>query len=428
MKGIAFFILATSTLVGCGKQDLGKGNASFLQGKVVYGEDGREDVVVFPDYRFRSLAQSTAVQIPKTSMSNKGSYYELESSTLGQKLNLCPEERFAQQSAAGRCSGFLVAPKILVTAGHCITKMSDCSNSHWVFDYQTQDPYGKVTSVSASNVYSCSRIIEQKLDRGRGTDFAVIELDRAVAGRTPLKFRTSGQVGNQEGLVVIGNPSGLPTKITAGGSVRDNSDYRFFVASVDTFQGNSGSAVFNERTGVVEGILVRGETDYKQDYARGCRTVNVCTEYGCRGEDVTRITMPESLKGLIYEESDEVALDQDSVEVTKSALELPIEDFKLTTLALEVNKNTHVDGLVFKIKLAHSYVGDLAIGLRHPDGEVIVLRNRQGARGTGLEQEFSTDELSSFVGKNAFGKWEVLIKDFARQDQGSLQFAQLVIN
>ncbi len=426
MKGIAFIILATSTFVGCGKQDLGKQNVSFLDGKVIYGEDGREDVVVFPDNRFRRLAQSTAVQIPKTSMSNKGNYYELESSTLGQKLNLCPEQRFAQQSAAGRCSGFLVAPKILVTAGHCITKMSDCSNSHWVFDYQTQDPYGKVTNVATSNVYSCSRIIEQKLDRGRGTDFAVIELDRAVNGRAPLKFRTSGQVGSQEGLVVIGNPSGLPTKITGGGFVRDNSDYRFFVASVDTFQGNSGSAVFNESTGVVEGILVRGETDYKQDYARGCRVVNVCSEHGCRGEDVTRITMPDSLKGLNYE--DELSLDQDRVEVIKSDVDLPIKDFELTTLVLEVNENALVDDLVFKVKLAHSYIGDLAIGLRHPDGEVIVLRNRQGARSTGLEQEFTSSELSSFIGKKSFGQWEVLIKDFARQDQGSLQFAQLVIN
>ncbi|MDH5581220.1 MAG: proprotein convertase P-domain-containing protein, partial [Bdellovibrionales bacterium] len=170
----------------------------------------------------------------------------------------------------------------------------------------------------------------------------------------------------------------------------------------------------------------RGETDYKQDYARGCRVVNVCSEHGCRGEDVTRITMPDSLKGLNYE--DELSLDQDRVEVIKSDVDLPIKDFELTTLVLEVNENALVDDLVFKVKLAHSYIGDLAIGLRHPDGEVIVLRNRQGARSTGLEQEFTSSELSSFIGKKSFGQWEVLIKDFARQDQGSLQFAQLVIN
>ena len=55
-----------------------------------------------------------------------------------------------------------------------------------------------------------------------------------------------------------------------------------------TLGGNSGSAVFNSATGLVEGILVRGEQDYvlKGD----CRVSNVCPVDGCRGEDVTKIS------------------------------------------------------------------------------------------------------------------------------------------
>ena len=44
----------------------------------------------------------------------------------------------------------------------------------------------------------------------------------------------------------------------------------------------------NETTGEVEGILVRGETDFV--YKNSCRVSNVCADDGCRGEDVTRIT------------------------------------------------------------------------------------------------------------------------------------------
>ncbi len=423
------FILATTALVGCGKQDLKSGAVSFTEGKVVYGEDGRDDVGVFPDHRFQIIAQSTAIQIPTKTMTDRGSYFQLDTRTLGSKLNLCSDERFAQQSAAGRCSGFLVGPKTLVTAGHCITSQTDCRNNSWVFGYQTNDPQGKVSEVSSEDVYSCVSIIEQKLEQGRGADFAVIELDRVVKGRAPLSFRLSGKITDREDLVVIGNPSGLPTKITGGGFVRENDAFAYFVGSVDTFQGNSGSAVFNERTGEVEGILVRGETDYVQDYSRGCRRVNVCTDYGCRGEDITRITELASLKGLGVVEEEVPELEEYlHDEATYSGQVIPIRDFDLVTLPLEISKSSPVEQISLRIKLSHSYVGDLAIGLRHPNGEVIVLRNRKGARSKGLDQTFQTTELSKFTGKSAQGVWELLIKDFAHQDQGQLELAHLSIN
>jgi hypothetical protein len=62
----------------------------------------------------------------------------------------------------------------------------------------------------------------------------------------------------------------------------------FFVANLDTYGGNSGSPVFNSETHKVEGILVRGETDFT---TIGACTVSMrCPNTGCRGEDCTRIT------------------------------------------------------------------------------------------------------------------------------------------
>ena len=90
--------------------------------------------------------------------------------------------------------------------------------------------------------------------------------------------------------MVIGHPSGLPTKISDGAIVRENANKVFFQSTLDTFGGNSGSAVFDAKTGLVEGILVRGERDYVQDPVMNCSRPKVCKVTECRGEDVTRIT------------------------------------------------------------------------------------------------------------------------------------------
>ena len=87
---------------------------------------------------------------------------------------------------------------------------------------------------------------------------------------------------------MIGHPSGLPTKFAGGAAVRNNQQNAFFVANLDTYGGNSGSPVFNSNTHAVEGILVRGETDFVQQ--GNCNVSLVCPSTGCRGEDCTRTT------------------------------------------------------------------------------------------------------------------------------------------
>jgi hypothetical protein len=124
-----------------------------------------------------------------------------------------------------------------------------------------------------------------------------VELDRVVTDRTPLTFRKSGAISVNEPLVVIGHPTGLPTKIADGANVRSLST-SFFVANLDTFGGNSGSAVFNANTSEVEGILVRGEEDYVKPFLRSCKKPKECKSDKCRGEDVTKITLIQALKVL----------------------------------------------------------------------------------------------------------------------------------
>lgn len=263
---------------------------------VIYGEDNRKDVFESTDSAMVEVSKSTAAMIPNDKLSTANGETTINGETL-ESRGVCSDERFASQMTAANCSGFLVSENVLVTAGHCIKSEADCASYKWVFDYKMDSAKQDSMKVAASDVYTCTRIIARTLDNMTKDDYAVVQLDRKVTDRRPLHFRKSGNIAVGEAVVVIGHPTGLPTKIADGAKVRSRQS-KFFVANLDTYGGNSGSAVFNHKTGEVEGILVRGENDYVQDSSRGCMISNKCPADGCRGEDVTYITNIKALQNL----------------------------------------------------------------------------------------------------------------------------------
>jgi V8-like Glu-specific endopeptidase len=271
---------------------------STIAGKdVIYGKDNRNDVFESRDSVLVELSKSTAAMIDLENLKDiSGEEIVISSRTLKQN-GICAKERFSQQISAANCSGFLVAPNILVTAGHCIKSNFDCTSFKWVFDYKVDHSEQREVTVPKTSVYSCKKIISRSLDSASKDDYAVIELDRVVFDRRPLTFRKTGKISKGEAIAVIGHPSGLPTKIADGANVRSLSS-KFFVANLDSYGGNSGSAVFNLSTSAVEGILVRGENDYIYDTEAGCQVSKVCENTSCRGEDVTYITNIEALKNI----------------------------------------------------------------------------------------------------------------------------------
>ncbi len=276
----------------------------FSQNKVVYGRDGRSDVRFSKNKVYKKLAKSTAAMIESSSLTLKGSSYELSSSvrSLGSSQRLCKGEAFATQPAAASCSGFLVGKDLLVTAGHCVSGYMQhaCKDFKWAFGYNVKSKTSPFDiKIKKSDVYACKEVVAVELSES--IDYAIIRLDRKVTNRKPLKFRTSGSVKVHDPLTVVGYPWGLPGKITSGGSVIYSDHEVFFGGNLDTFQGNSGSAVFNSKTGLVEGILVRGRADKYADYSSSqgqCYRVNTCDQDGSNcveesridGEEVTRIT------------------------------------------------------------------------------------------------------------------------------------------
>jgi V8-like Glu-specific endopeptidase len=287
--------------------------------KIIYGNDDRVEYhQVAP--KFQAIANAVAGMVDKRAIINKSvDTVTLKSNyTLSSAERLCSSERFGHQKLVASCTGFLVAEDILVTAGHCFeqgyfsTPEMVCQSQAWIFALKTDKTTGNLESdIEKSRVFNCKKIIHVSLDNSSGEDFAVIKLDRKVEGVKPLKMRSSGKVSDETNLGIIGHPSGLPLKFSHGGRVLENDKSDFFVAAIDSFHGNSGSPVINMASGVVEGILVRGKTDYVRSYEAdeqgnvvSCARVNVCDLDGknCReetpglnGEEVQRITTVSKL-------------------------------------------------------------------------------------------------------------------------------------
>lgn len=278
--------------------------------EVVYEEDNRLDIEDVRDIQVQKISKAVAARVQTSSLAVYGDKFSFD---MAPKLSdrwgagVCENERFASQPVVSDCSGFLVGEDLLATAGHCVVEYPGefkqeatpaCSDYSWVFDFKTENGQASLTDLDTENVYGCAKVVYAKLDRD--TDFALIKLERKARGRTPLKMRKSGSVERGEPLFVMGYPSGLPLKYADGARVVKNSKSDYFSTNLDTFGGNSGSPVFNARTYEVEGILVRGRTDYVDSRQDGhyCRRVNTCDKNGnCEfqdsqidGEHVTRVS------------------------------------------------------------------------------------------------------------------------------------------
>jgi V8-like Glu-specific endopeptidase len=233
----------------------------------VYGEDNRKEVN--DTEGIEDFVRATAVMIPKINVRGNKIYGRSLKERLTRQfgdVSFDKSVRFLEQPTCASCTGFLIAPDILVTAGHCIDNMSDAKDYIWVFDYTNELNYYENSNylfVDPSNVYEVDYIIGAYFDEEEGFDYSVLKLERK-SSRTPYRFRTSGSIVNGSKVYTIGSPTGLPLKFADNASVTDDSPSHWFQSDIDTFPGNSGGPVFNPN-GFIEGIHVRGSTIQLED-------------------------------------------------------------------------------------------------------------------------------------------------------------------
>jgi ankyrin repeat protein/V8-like Glu-specific endopeptidase len=229
----------------------------------------------------KNLAGSTFAMIDRGII--KGYGYD-KIAIVGRETKFCPGEPFAGSMLAPTCSGFLVGPDLLVTAGHCVKHADSCAKKKWVLDFREDLRSANNTVIlDQDKVFHCKEILLQKFSGVdyEDDDFAIIRLDRRV-DRVPLKFRTERKIPDWSETAIIGHPIGLPQIITPFARIVRNQNIKRFYIDGDAFGGNSGGAVIDMDRGIVEGILVtniRGK-DFVVDKENKCLRMGHLTEIG----------------------------------------------------------------------------------------------------------------------------------------------------
>lgn len=235
-----------------------------LQTYAIYDEDNRVDYYKLKDEKVKELSRSVAFQIYFDELRGWtfNRYWELLVRPLSAR-NICHNERFAEQPVMRNdCTGVLIGPKHLLMPGHCITDHY-CKNDlfYYMFDYRRDDMETFNVKRDRNNFYKCKKLLKRVYNPQTAISYAVLELDKTVKDRTPVKIAKEQMISTNEELLAIGHPAGMPLKVAKDAYVTDQNKTHFLVSS-DISGSSKGTAIFNARTYELEGMLISGTKEY----------------------------------------------------------------------------------------------------------------------------------------------------------------------
>jgi V8-like Glu-specific endopeptidase len=97
---------------------------------------------------------------------------------------------------------------------------------------------------------------------------------------------------------MIGHSLGMPKMYVDNLKIDGLGDKQLINAYglIDSFSGNSGSPIIDEKNKIVVGILIRGEEDFLYDYNYSCNSIKKCKKNECAPVTIMKITPEMSSK------------------------------------------------------------------------------------------------------------------------------------
>lgn len=204
---------------------------------------------------------------------------------VGVSYGLCEDQAYWSQPSACYCTAFLVAPGIVATAAHCLEGVQ-LSDIRLIAGFELASKSGIVDyAIAADDIYEPVELMNDAA--GQNLDFVFLRLKENAAFQKILPLATAA-AHPADSVYAIGFPSGLPMKVAGIGPVTQTEGGVYFYSDIDTYEGNSGSPVFNARTHEVVGILIEGEQDFERQ--GNCSRAKPCFGSNCKGEKAISAT------------------------------------------------------------------------------------------------------------------------------------------
>jgi len=270
-------------------------------------EDNREEVVYNtsdlsnpnPQRKDMCNARCVAAAIPVEMLAREPAMFKLQNYlTFHQRKKACEEEPFNTQPAAADFTAFVVDDSTLITAGHSLDATM-LMRYYFVFDYimgpQHQDPQ----YFPEANVVMATKIIPY-YDPANDQDVCIIRVNKKIDSRRIPQLSQQSATNNSNTYYVIGTPCGIPLKLAGKAKIMENSSPAYFLLNSDTYEGNSGSPVFNTVTNTIEGILISGANDLEPNALNiSCRLSVLCLFDECPGSKGEKILRTSQFLHLI---------------------------------------------------------------------------------------------------------------------------------
>ncbi len=445
MKRLAPLALAVLVFSSCGVVDddpaveaaASETNAAVPSGKAdIYGADDRRDLSHETSPSVREVGDSTVAILNRYRVRPEGDHHmRLPSRTLASKkealygLPLCDGERFKEEPAAASCSGFLIAPDLVATAGHCVSIDTPCDQLAFAFGFDKRD--GDPTLIDRRDYRQCKAVVGHLFDRestrGRAlddmrlySDWAVVQLDAPVDHRVPLTIRGT-KITEGERVYAVGHPGGVPTKVTSGSVVDDHE--LWFNTDLDIYAGNSGS-VIADSNGQAVGIVSRGSggASYTYNASRTCMTSKTCDGYDpssvqCSGNQGIHIApLNRFLRATPV-----------SAEFTGGWGDPIPADGRPIRIPFDIRADGFAHYVTLNARISHHEPTTLEYAIVAPDGTRQVVMDQPSA----WRNSISTPTRTTFAfgEKLAEGRWTLEIRDTQPSASASqrVEWAQLVV-